>query len=329
MSHPIVIVGTGAFAHTHAKAISRNPRLALAGFVGSRPESANDIAIAYETKAYGGLAQALIDDTVAGVIIATPHDSHAAIGADALAAGKAVLIEKPLAATLNDCDHLIAAEAKGPGRGMVGHLMRWSPAHVQARDLIVSGAIGTPVSAEGRRYINWQAGQRRAWQKSAAAGGGMWQIQGVHVIDQLTWLIGTRADAVVGLSQTRFHAEQGADDIGSALLAFGQVSGQINIAGTRGCSQPQVYAEIVGTEGAIRVSHRGMLDIDTGGGWRSVLKPIRGDHWEAMLDAELSAFADLIEAGEVMTDFGYGRYIASVVDAIRRSQHNRCWEAVQ
>ncbi len=329
MNLNVVVVGTGAFAHTHAKAIARQPRLRLAGFVGSRPGSADEIAGEYRTKSYPDLAAALLDEGIHGVIVATPHASHVQIGVAGIAAGKSVLVEKPLATTVVGCDQLVAAAIAGPGRGMVGHLMRWSPAHQQARALIASGTIGIPVSAEGRRYIDWQSAERRIWQKSADAGGGMWQIQGVHIVDQLSWLLDARAQSAVGLTQTRFHKDQDADDFGSALLNFGEISGRINIAGTRGRMQPQVYAEVLGTEGMLRVSHRGLLDVDVGAGWTNALEPTDVDHWTAMLDAELGAFAELIETGRVDTPFEYGRYVASVVEAISRSQQSGAWETVR
>jgi predicted dehydrogenase len=322
----VAIAGTGFFAEVHAETLGRQDRLALAGFFGARPGAARDIAAKFGVAAYAGIAEALADDAVAAVIVATPHATHLPIGEAVLASGRSVLIEKPLADTLAGCDALIAAQAASSGKAMVGHLMRWSPAHLQARDLIEAGAIGEIVSAESRRIIPWNPDQRRDWHKSAAEGGGMWLVQGVHVIDQLTFLIGARADRAVGLSRTRFHPEQSADDFGLALLGFGAIDAAITIAGTppRG---PQLYTELVGRKGSIRVSHRGELLVDTGAGWENRLAPVE-DPIRDMLDAEMAAFADLLDGRPVPTDLSYGRYVVSVVEAVRRSMASGRWEGL-
>jgi predicted dehydrogenase len=325
----VVIAGTGAFAHTHAGALGRHERLRLAGFVGATAESAREIASQYGVGAFESLAQVLDDPAVDAVIVATPHASHSEIGVAVLDAGKSVLIEKPLAIDLAQCDELIAAEGRSSGYGMVGHLMGGAPAHQQARALIAAGAIGRVVGAESRRIIAWNADERRAWQKSAAEGGGMWLIQGVHVVDQLSFLLGRRATSAVGTVETRFHPEQDADDFGTALVRFGDIEATIQIAGTRGHAAAQVYTDVVGTEGLLRVSHRGSLQIDDGDGWSDRLQPIAGDHWTTTLDNELTAFAELLATGRGAMDFAYGRYVLGVIDAVRRSAVSRSWEALR
>jgi len=327
MSRPrIVIAGTGAFARVHAETLGRQQRLTLAGFFGTGPDAADAIAATFGASAYASMEAALADDTVDAIIVATPHATHLPIGLAALAAGKAVLIEKPLANSVAECDALIAAAGAG-GRAMVGHLMRWSPAHKQARALITGGALGAVVSAESRRVIPWGATERRDWQKSAAAGGGMWLIQGVHVIDQLSFLLGRRAEAGIGLSRTAFHPGQSADDFGLALLRFGGVAATVTLAGTP-ARTAQVYSELCGTLGSLRVSHRGELLVDSGKGWQDRLVPV-ANHWTATLDAEMAAFADMLDGATPEPDFAYGRYVVSVVEAVRRSQQSGHWEELE
>jgi predicted dehydrogenase len=328
MSPPrIVIAGTGAFAVTHAEALARQSRLALGGFVGQRPDSGIALAQRFGGRAHRDLAEVLEDPAVAGLIVATPHDSHMPIGIAALSAGKCVLIEKPLGLDTSECDALIAAEQASSARGMVGHLMRWAPAHIEARRLIADGAIGDLVSIEGRRIIAWGAHERRDWHKQARTGGGMWMVQGVHVIDQMTWLADAPVTAALGIAATRFHPGQEADDFGAALCDMGGVLGTIRISGTSAPVAAQVFTELHGTGGLLRVSHRGEVLIDTGGGWRA-LTDTTVNHWHANLDGEIAAFADVVEGAAAETGFTYGRRIVAVVEAVRRSQLSRQWESV-
>lgn len=317
MAANVVIIGTGAFSTTHADALLRQNRLALRGFVGASPESSVELASQYGTLAYCDLDDVLADDEVDAVIVATPHASHHGIGVAALRAIKHVLIEKPLANTVEECDDLIFTSRASSARAMVGHLMRWAPAHLQARRLLEEGQIGEIVAVDSRRVIDWNSANRRPWQKSHATGGGMWMIQGVHVIDQISYLLDARADKAFGLADTRFHSGQSADDFGMAQLNFGGVHARILVAGTSGLA-PQVYTELWGTRGQMRVSHRGELLVDCGNGWKDALEPVT-DHWNDMIDGEISAFADCIEGAPAPVNFDYGRYIVSTIEAIRSS----------
>ncbi|MBE7732871.1 Gfo/Idh/MocA family protein [Devosia faecipullorum] len=317
MAANIVIVGTGAFATTHADALLRQTRLRLHGFVGSTPASSLELSSRYGVLAYSSFDDVLADDAVDAVIIATPHASHHRLGMDALRANKHVLIEKPLANSTDECEHLIAASHASSARAMVGHLMRWAPAHRQARKLIEEGMIGEIVAVDSRRVIDWNEANRRPWQKSRAAGGGMWLVQGVHVIDQVSFLLGARAEDAFGLAETRFHADQSADDLGMAQLSFGSIHARLLVAGTRGLA-PQVHTELLGTRGQMRVSHRGELVVDLGQGWQDRLEPVP-DHWNGMIDAEIAAFADCIEGAPAEVGFDYGRYVVSTVEAVLRS----------
>lgn len=326
MKHRIAIIGTGAFARTHADALLRHPKLKPSGFAGAHEDSAQALASAYGAHPYRDLAEVLQDNSVAGVIVATPHDTHQSIGEAVLAAGKCVLIEKPLALTVAECDLLIAAERRSTGRAMVGHLMGLAPAHIQARKLIEAGAIGDIVTVDSRRMLFWNSEARRPWQKSSLNGGGMWLIQGVHVVDQVSYLLKSRAETAYGVSETRFHPKQSADDFGLAHLRIGGIHASIKIAGTSR-REEEVFTQLYGTKGNLRVSHRGELRLDTGNGWEDRLEP-GVDQWKTTLDAEMDSFADLIDGRPVPADLDYGRYIVAVVEAVRRSTDTKREEPV-
>lgn len=148
----------------------------------------------------------------------------------------------------------------------------------------------------------------------------MWWIQGVHVIDQLSWLLGGRATRATGTSALRFQdpALQDADDFGTARLLFDDAEASIVIAGTLG-GVPQVYSEVFGTGGRLHVSHRGRLAVDTGDGWVEHEFPQDLDHWSDTLDREWDSFVAAVAKGQAEVDVDYGRYIVATVEAVKAS----------
>jgi predicted dehydrogenase len=87
-------------------------------------------------------ADVLADDTIDGVVLATPVDTHFTLAKAALEAGKHVLVEKPLATTSADCEALIALADERDLRLMVGHVFVYNPAVRRVKELIDAGELG-------------------------------------------------------------------------------------------------------------------------------------------------------------------------------------------
>lgn len=324
---PVVIVGTGGFARVHAAAVRRHPGLTLRGVVGRTAEAAADLADTLGVIAFRDLGHALSDPEVEGVVLATPNSTHVALASVVLEAGLSVLVEKPIGVSAREVDQLADQEARSAGRVMSGHLMRWAPAHRRAKVVLDEGLIGDLVMAESRRMFPWHADRRSPWHLSTDEGGGMWLVQGVHVIDQLCWLLGRLPDRAIGTASTLFH-EQSADDTGVALLGFGDITASATVLGTRVPARNEAFTDVHGTEGTLRVSHRGELSVDTGRGWTDLPAPTEGDPWAETLQAELSEFVRVLDGGVPETDLAYGRRIVATVDAVKRSQASGRWEAI-
>jgi len=139
----LAILGGGAWGINHVRVASSCARCELAYVVDPDPETPARVrAIAPTIAVTPDIDRALADASIDAVIIATPARTHAALGLAALAAGKHVLVEKPLAMSLADAS-LLASRAREAGRvGMVGHLMVHHPALVRIRELLRSGALG-------------------------------------------------------------------------------------------------------------------------------------------------------------------------------------------
>jgi predicted dehydrogenase len=132
----VAVVGVGALGQHHARLLAGMPGVQLAGVVDIRPERAREIAARHRTEAFTDLRAVL--DRVDAVTIAAPTAVHVELGLAAIEAGRAVLIEKPLAATLDGADALVTAAARRGVPLAAGHTERFNPAVAAALPLITA-----------------------------------------------------------------------------------------------------------------------------------------------------------------------------------------------
>ncbi|MBM3803955.1 MAG: Gfo/Idh/MocA family oxidoreductase [Acidimicrobiia bacterium] len=130
------IVGVGYLGRQHARIYSELDRVELVGVADKNPETAASVASEFRTAAYSD-ARGLLG-RVAAVSLATPTSEHAAIGCELLRQGIDVLVEKPIASSLEEAEALIRT-ARTHGRILqVGHLERFNPAVIAARRIATS-----------------------------------------------------------------------------------------------------------------------------------------------------------------------------------------------
>jgi predicted dehydrogenase len=140
----IGVIGAGHFGRFHALKIAANPRATLAGIHDTNAERAATVGA--EAGGAPSLTLPALLHTADAVIIAAPAEAHFDIAAQALAAGRHVLIEKPIAATLDQADEL-ARLARAAGRVLqVGHLLRYSAEHAA-----IAARITRPLYIEATR----------------------------------------------------------------------------------------------------------------------------------------------------------------------------------
>lgn len=132
----IGIIGVGYLGSQHTRILSSLEGVKLAGVYDLNQDAAESIAKQYKTKSIKNPDAFL--DLADGIIIATPTTTHTDIAIPFLEAGKAVLIEKPMANTIADCNRIIEAEKRGGGKVLVGHLERFNPAVQHALPCIKS-----------------------------------------------------------------------------------------------------------------------------------------------------------------------------------------------
>jgi predicted dehydrogenase len=130
----MAVIGVGSLGQHHARILAAMPHADLVGVVDIKPDRAKEVAAQYGTTAYSNASELV--GRVDAVSIATPTVSHVAVALPFVESGAAVLVEKPLAAAVEDADRLLAAaDARGTVLA-VGHTERFNPAVAAALPLV-------------------------------------------------------------------------------------------------------------------------------------------------------------------------------------------------
>ena len=182
----IVIIVYGGMGSYHQKELMPHELVNVVG-VYDIAQKAQDKAREAGLTVYDSLEQVLKDASVEAVLIATPNDVHKALSIAALRAGKQVICEKPVAMNVGELDDILAVAAETGNTFMVHQNRRWDPDFLVIRELYQNGQIGDLFQIESR--VQGANGIPGDWREQAEHGGGMLLDWGVHLIDQILWLI--------------------------------------------------------------------------------------------------------------------------------------------
>jgi phthalate 4,5-cis-dihydrodiol dehydrogenase len=150
----------------------------------------------FEGEAYDDIAALCASDRVDAVYIATPHELHADHVRVAAEHGKHVIVEKPMALTLEDCDQMIADVERAGVKMVVGHTASFNPSVQTMRRLIVSGEAGKLAMVSATAYTDFLYRPRRPEELVTELGGGIIYNQIPHQVDAARYLAGGMARSV-------------------------------------------------------------------------------------------------------------------------------------
>jgi predicted dehydrogenase len=191
----IGIIGCGKIAQVrHIPEYRANKECKLAGFYDLNVQRAQGLALAYGGKAYSSVEELLSSD-IDAVSICTANKTHYEMTVKALAAGKHVLCEKPMALSLDACRSMVEASRKAKGILMIDQNQRLTPTHQKARDLIGQGAIGKVISFAttfghgGPENWSVDPGKSTWFFDRKIAGIGAMADLGVHKTDLIQYLL--------------------------------------------------------------------------------------------------------------------------------------------
>lgn len=327
----IGILGGGRISSAHATAAAALPETRLSGVAEVDEERLRVSMERYGCPGWADYHDLLRDPNTDAVMIGLPHWLHLEATMAALEAGKHVLIEKPMAMSVAECDQILSASHATGKTVMVAHIHQFFPENIAARDMVTRGEIGNVVLASDTWYKPFWEGQRPQWFLEDEKGGGMWPMNGPHMIDRLSFFLGERVTAVKArVSNPTFGLST---DMGLAYLQFASgVGATIMHAGFREGVE-RFEAEIMGTEGHLRVvMERGSRSLwrSNERSWQQVevptpelpLKPGANVASEVFA-AQLREFAlAVLEGRPPSVSAEYGRYVVQVLDACVESSHS-------
>lgn len=295
------VIGLGFFGEVHAEVLSTMPDVELVAVSTRRPNRLKEVADRFEVpKRYTNYKDLLADPDVEAVSVVTHVDSHKEVAVNALNAGKHVLLEKPMADTVEGCDAIVEAARSSKGIFMVGHICRFDPRVSLAKQAVDEGRIGRIVSMHATRNLprDLTAQPRVLGSISPLMG------DGIHDTDIMLWMNKSKVKTVY--AQNVRVRDLKYPDIGWAMYRFdNDAVGVIEVVWYLPENTPYTIdarMEIIGTEGAIYIdaSNPGITINDKEGLHKpdTIYWPIVHNRRIGALRTELSYFVDCVKEGK-------------------------------
>ena len=243
------IVSAGNIANTFASDMAHAPNADAVAVAARSETDARDFANRHGVaRAYEGYERLFADDEIDAIYVATPHTLHLSNSADALRAGKAVMCEKPLTTSTEECRQLLDVAAE-TGNYLMEAMWTWFlPAVRQAKAWFDAGRIGElrHVRADFGYPKEFDPGHRVY---NANLAGGVLLDMGIYPIAIARLFTDADPNSVQVVSR---HAPNGVDD--DVVMTFGYDECAASLATSFRCKLPNM-AYIVGTEGYIEIPH--------------------------------------------------------------------------
>jgi predicted dehydrogenase len=314
------VIGLGFFGSRHASIYADHPLAELVAVCDSNPSLATQVSSRTGARAFTDIDELLALPELDAVSICLPDRLHEDAAVAAAKAGKAILLEKPLAHEAAAARRIVAAVEENGARLMVGHILRFDPRYVQTFHAAAPERLGTPIHLRAKRN-----GIRSTAKRLGSASSILFYM-GVHDVDAMQWIARSRITRVYAQKVERLgngiedalyavvNFDNGA--IGSIDYSWAWPDGLMN--GFRSA------LEIVGTKSAayLDCTDQGFYTVEDGGTsggdthlWPEINGRIAGD-----LADELDHFVKVTVSGEpYMQHYREALDAIPVLDALARS----------
>lgn len=306
----VALFGSGWIMDFHARGVLEHPGGDLVAASNWRPESLAALAerhgIPRTTLDWRELAD---DPDIDAVVIGTPNALHAPQAIACLERGKHVLVEKPMARTLDEAEHMNAAAEASGARLMVAHCWRFHDDVRALRRRVEGGELGEVVKTHGYGvHAGW--GPEGWFTDAELAGGGALLDMGVHAVDTARYLLGDPLPERVCASIGTRYGHYAVDDDGILLISW---QGGASSIVESGWWQPhrgglEAETELYGTRGYARI-------------WDFVEEPEGYEHCaQPMYSTQMAEFLDAVSEGrQPRPSGGDGAVVMDIVDQAYRS----------
>ncbi len=235
------LIGCGRISTNHMKAAVNN-KLEIVGVCDILPEKMEEILTKHELEKdesihrYIDYKELLEKEKPDLVSIATESGNHAEIALYCIDKGVHVIIEKPMAMSMDDANKIIEASERKNVKVSACHQNRFNVAIQELRRAIEAGRFGK--ISHGSIHVRWNRNQgyydQASWRGTWAQDGGALMNQCIHGIDLLRWMMGDEVEEVYGVTRQQFHDYLEAEDVGMAVVKFkngaiGTIEGTTNV----------------------------------------------------------------------------------------------------
>jgi len=323
----IAVLGCGRIGQMHAANVAKHPRAELVAVYDVHGPSAEKVAQALGVKAAGSAEEIFASDRVDAVLIATATPTHADYIEKAVAAGKAVLCEKPIDLSLERVDACAAKIGNTRIPIQLGFNRRYDPGHSAARAAALNGEIGDlhqviitsrDPSLPPRAYLE--------------AAGGLFRDMTIHDFDLARFMLGEEPTEVFALANALIDPALGKElsEVDTAMFVLRTASGKqchINNSRTAVYGYDQ-RVELIGTKGMVISDNRKPHELRRFSEAKTEsAEPYQFfflERYHEAFMAEIDGFVDCVEKGaKPLASFEDGRRALILAEAAYRSMHER------
>lgn len=302
------VIGCGRIAPKHAESILALPEAELVAVCDIVPEKAQAFADKYGARPYTSYEEMFEKEDIEVVTIATSSDLHAPIGIAAAKSGKHVMVEKPMAMTLESADELIKTCKDNGVKLEVIHQNRFNKSVKLMRKALEEGRFGK--LTHGQATVRWNRDDnyyaQASWRGTKLQDGGVLMNQSIHNIDLLQWTFGP-VESVFGYTTTAMRKIE-MEDVGGAVIKF--KSGAIGLIEAASTIYPKNIEETLNVFGSTGSVIIGGIAVN------------RVEAWEFPESEEekKQIFASQESDPPTVYGFGHREVISDMIQAIREDR---------
>jgi len=296
------VIGVGAMGKNHARVYSQLTGVKLVGVADTDEALAASIARDYNCQSFTDY-NALLNEKLDAISIAVPTTRHKKVALDAIGKGTSVLVEKPIADTIENADEIIKAARQKGVKLMVGHIERFNPAIIKLKELIDNRQLGDIISMSAKRVGPYNPRIRDV---------GIILDLGTHDIDIMSYLYGERIKRVYASAGSVIHSHED-----HAILTLSFDDGSSGVIETNWLTPHKVRnLTVIGSTGIAEVDYIGTTLRIFDKEWVRNAKTSQGEP----LKLELLHFIDCVQHNkEPLVSGGDGKHALEVALAAAES----------
>lgn len=306
----IGLIGAGAVAPLHARAAGLLPDVEMTAVCDLDAASAAAVADPIGAQVFTDYRDLIASGTTDAVIVNTPHALHRDMAVAAAEAGLHVLVEKPMAVTLEDCDAMVLAAERAGVVLRVGHIQHFLLEKVVLAAAVAGGAIGQVRLVHDFRTTDYRPGSRSPWflTRELAGGGAVMNI-GAHCLDRVVWLGGAPATNLAAQTISRFGVAVETDatikmHLGNDVVASVTVMSDL--------ARRVDEVTVVGDDGSLAANPRAGTTLRRDGHTKVLHKPSSEDIPEAFR-LQLADFAASLHGESSAVSLAHSRHVVELV----------------